>query len=272
MALIPITEPELWDPRPAASPLSMVHRRLPGPLLLLLLLLPTGHSAQHQTAGEGQQQAARQRESQPAGAHLPAEPCWGDTRRVCVGRAPPGRTSPWSSPQPPRREVLRCRSSWEGDHTLTHSTHSHTSLHTPTCTHKPQCTFVHIHTYSHPLSHRQHTLIHKYTPHTLKTLSTLETHSNPYSCVHTCTLDTLVNTPMHSHVCTLRHTCMPIPNMHTLSTLTNLIRTDSHIPPWSTRLPVAVEPGSAQPPHASQEGDPSTLSSADDCVLAMLGQ
>ena len=118
-------------------------------------------------------------------------------------KSPTGSTGPRSSPQPLRRDVLRCRSSWEGDHT--HAAHSHTSLHTPTRTHKPQCTFMHIHTYSHPLSHSQHTLIHKYTPHTLKTLSTLETHSNPYSCVHTCTLDTLVNTPMHSRVHTQAH-------------------------------------------------------------------
>lgn len=189
-------------------------------------------------------------------------------------KSPTGRTSLRSSPQTRRWEALCCRSSWEGDHTHTLNTFTYLATHSHTYTQTPVHVHAHTHgpthTHTHTLSHSQYTLIHKYTPHTLKTVHLK--HSSPYSCVHTCTLNTLVYTPMHSHVCTLRHTCVPTPDMHSLSTLTNLICTDSHIPPWSTRLPVAAEHGSAERTHASQEGDPSTLSSADNCVLTVLGQ
>ena len=118
--------------------------------------------------------------------------------------------------------------------------HIHTGPHTHILT--PSLTqTIHTHTHTHILtpSLTQYTLIHKYTPHTLKTVHLKHTqihtlvfilaHST-HSCILPCT-----------HVCTLGHTCMPTPHMHSLSTLTNLICTDSHIPPWSTRLPVAAE-------------------------------
>lgn len=240
-ALIPTTEPELRHPHPMASPLSVVHRRLPGPLLLLLFLLPMGHSAQHQTTGEGQQQTARQRESQPAGAHLPAEPCWGDTRRMWAGRAPQGeqahgvRPSHYSGRRfaaaPPGRVII---------HSHTQHIHipSYTLPHTHTNPSAYSCTYTraHTHTYSHPLSHRQYALIHKYTPHTLKTVHLKHTqiHTLVFILAHSTHSCILPCTHMCAHSGT--HACPP-----PTCTLTNLICTDSHIPPWSTRLPVAAE-------------------------------
>uniref|UniRef100_A0A480HII2 Complement C1q tumor necrosis factor-related protein 1 n=1 Tax=Sus scrofa TaxID=9823 RepID=A0A480HII2_PIG len=72
------------------SPLSAVQRRLLGPLL------PPGRTAQHRAAGEGQQQTACQRESQPTGAHLPGEPS--SHQRPGAGRPRPPTASLTASP------------------------------------------------------------------------------------------------------------------------------------------------------------------------------
>ena len=205
-SLIPTTEPELRHPHPMASPLSVVHRRLPGPLLLLLFLLPMGHSAQHQTTGEGQQQTARQRESQPAGAHLPAEPCWGDTRRMWAGRAPRGEQAHGVRPShhsgrcfaaaPPGRVIIH-------SHTQHIRIPSYTLPHTHTNPSACSCTYTraHTHTYSHPLSHRQYALMHKYTPHTLKTV-----HLNTLKSILLCSYLHTQHTRVYSHALTCVHT------------------------------------------------------------------
>ena len=213
----------------------MVQQWLPGPLLLLL---PKGHAAQHRATGEGQKQAARQRESQPTAAHLPAEPCWGDTRGGHGLEGPCRETSLQCLPDP-----LSASAAAHPGTAITHS-HSHTHSHKLNIhTHKPRCTFLHIftcphtRTYSHPFSHTQYTLIHKYALYPLKTLGTL-THTQTHTllCLHLHT--------QHTHVYSGALTCMYIrshAHMHAHTWPSHskhthrLIRTDSHTlthTPW----------------------------------------
>lgn len=149
---------------PRLSPLSVVQKRLLGPLLLLQV---TWHTAQRRATGEGQQQAARQHQSQSPGAHLPAGPCWKHTGRARAG-AGPAEKQARAVARPTKPERSSHGSFWEGDPTHLHS-HSHTPAPSPHAHPRPltsarathtrmyaQYSCAVVHTYTHTLSHVTH--------------------------------------------------------------------------------------------------------------------
>ena len=163
-----------------------------------------------------------------------------------------------------------CRSSWDGDHTLTlthtltqaQHTYSQTPVHIPTHIHVPS----HTHILTPVLTHSIHTHTQIRSVPTQDTRYTY-THSDPHSLVFTLAHSThsrvLWCTHVHVHTLTCTHACPHLAftlSAHSQTYTHRLAHPHAHtLGPgwrWSTRPPAAAEHGSAWPPTPPRKETP----------------